>query len=311
MPYARRFAACLNLTTAGVLLAGGLSFMHEADATAAARRAPKQVRRTASAPSSGSVPNHAAPSTGVASDPAAPAQPGNGATGAAPNSGVPAVDQRPKDALSGRRNRDASVRARSPRLENLPSNGPANDPSRESAPGKSPAPPTATTKTLAAETARAPEGSSSQPMRAANDVRPSAAKTPAPALPNLKSTAEKFGAEPAADGATVARSVVVNVEGPIFDGGDVPRAAAALDRMKSSFARCAAGETALMKSEGSVDVKFLVRAPGRAEGVDVDKARGVSGDVVRCMTAVLARSYVGVPSDDPVGVAITLRVRKD
>jgi hypothetical protein len=310
MPYARRFAAYLNLTTAGALLAGGLSFMHEADAIAAARRAPKQIRRTASAPSSASVPNHAAPSTGAPNDAAAPAQPAIGATGATPNSGVPAVDQRPKDALSGRRNRDASVRARSPRLDNPPSNGAANDPSRDNAPGKTPAQATATTKTLAAEMARAPEGSSSQPTRP-SDVRPSAAKAPAPAPSNLKSTAEKFGAEPAADGATVARSVVVNLEGPIFDGGDVPRAAAALDRMKSSFARCAAGETALMKSEGSVDVKFLVRAPGRAEGVDVDKARGVSGDVVRCMTAVLARSYVGVPSDDPVGVAITVRVRKD
>jgi hypothetical protein len=69
-------------------------------------------------------------------------------------------------------------------------------------------------------------------------------------------------------------------------------------------------EGALTKNEGTIDLRFLVRAPGRAEGVDVDKARGLSGDVVRCMASALARSYVGVPSDEPVGVAITVHVRR-
>jgi hypothetical protein len=96
----------------------------------------------------------------------------------------------------------------------------------------------------------------------------------------------------------------------VFDGGDVPRAAAALERMKGAFARCATIENALTKNEASIDLRFLVRAPGRAEGVDVAKAHGVSADVVRCMTSVLARSYVGAPSDEPVGVAVTVRVRR-
>ncbi len=106
------------------------------------------------------------------------------------------------------------------------------------------------------------------------------------------------------------RPVVVTLEGPVFDGGDVPRAASALERMKGAFSRCASIENAFTKNEASIDLRFLVRAPGRAEGVDVDKARGVSSDVVRCMTSVLARSYIGAPSDDPVGVAVTVRVRR-
>ncbi|MET0593081.1 MAG: hypothetical protein ABW133_10300, partial [Polyangiaceae bacterium] len=65
------------------------------------------------------------------------------------------------------------------------------------------------------------------------------------------------------------------------------------------------------KNEASIDLRFLVRAPGKAEGVGAEKVRGVSGDVVRCMTSVLARSYIGAPSDDPVGVGVTVRVRKD
>jgi hypothetical protein len=117
--------------------------------------------------------------------------------------------------------------------------------------------------------------------------------------------ASAFGA------ASPARPVAVVLEGPVFDGGDVPRAAAALDRMKTAFGKCASVENAFTKNEASIDLRFLVRAPGRAEGVDVDKARGVSSDVVRCMTSVLARSYIGAPSDDPVGVAVTVRVKKD
>ena len=106
-------------------------------------------------------------------------------------------------------------------------------------------------------------------------------------------------------------TVVVSYEGPTFEGGDVPRAAAALERMKGTFVRCASAPAALARAEASMDLRFLVRAPGRAEGVDAEKVRGMSSDVVRCMTQALARSYVGAPSDDPVGVRVSVRVRKD
>jgi hypothetical protein len=140
----------------------------------------------------------------------------------------------------------------------------------------------------------------------ATDGSRSALEAPAPG-----SKRELASASSATNGtAPAARPVVVMLEGPVFDGGDVPRAATALERMKAGFSRCAAVENALTKNEASIDLRFLVRAPGRAEGVDVDKARGVSSDVVRCMTSVLARSYIGAPSDDPVGVAVTVRVKR-
>ena len=112
-------------------------------------------------------------------------------------------------------------------------------------------------------------------------------------------------------GSASSRPASLMLEGPVFDGGDVPKAAASLERMKGAFTRCASIETALTKNEGSFDLRFLVRAPGRAEGVGAETVRGVSGDVVRCVTSVLARSYIGAPSDDPVGVGVTVRVRKD
>jgi hypothetical protein len=335
MPYARFFAACFSLSTVGAMLLGGTVFLCDAAALAAPRRATKPIRRTASAPTNAGGQNDATPSSGAApSEDALSAQPTSGATRAAPSHPVSAADERPREVLSGT-SRERGPRARARRLTEPPNSGRDGDTPRESAPVKATQDAGAATKGSLPEPARAPQTSTNPPspwsaaVRSA-DARSSAAKGPAESPPSLKSTAEKFAPEPdvessrasfdpgtnvrrelsPASAAASARPVVVSLDGPVFDGGDVPRAAAALDRMKPSFTRCASTENALTKNEASIDLRFLVRAPGRAEGVDVDKARGLSGDVVRCMTSVLARSYVGAPSDDPVGVAITVRVKR-
>jgi hypothetical protein len=105
------------------------------------------------------------------------------------------------------------------------------------------------------------------------------------------------------------RGLSVSIEGLSFDGGDVPRAPLALDRIKKDFTRCV-GDGAL-RGEGTIELRFLVRAPGRAEGVDVAQSRGVSGDAVRCVAAALAGRVVGAPTADPVGVSITVRFKKE
>jgi hypothetical protein len=97
------------------------------------------------------------------------------------------------------------------------------------------------------------------------------------------------------------------IEDLTFDGGDVPRAAAALDRMRKEFLKCASERPS--KSEATVTLRFLVRAPGKAEGVDVGEMRGMSADVARCMRSTLAGRSVGAPSTDPVGVSFTLHLR--
>jgi hypothetical protein len=316
----RFLAACISLSAATGVLVGGPVFTHEAEATAAARGASKQVRRTASAPSHASAPNQAVPSAA-----AAPSD------GTAPVATASSADERQKETLSSRRSRESGLRTRARRMDDPLGSARVGEPPKEGAPAKGTNEPGATAKGPSPE-ARSPESSSSPPSRAA-EARSSAAKAPAEPPSSLKSTAEKFAPEAAPDGAdsprpsidpsasvrrelsppstvTSGRPVAVSLEGPVFDGGDVPRAAAALDRMKAAFVRCASTEGALTKNEASIDLRFLVRAPGRAEGVDVDKTRGLSVDVVRCMTSVLARSYVGAPSDDPVGVAITVRVRR-
>jgi hypothetical protein len=105
-----------------------------------------------------------------------------------------------------------------------------------------------------------------------------------------------------------AGAVSIAIEALTFDSGDVPRAPAALERIKKDFAKC--GIDAL-KGEGTIDLRFLVRAPGRAEGVDVVQSRGMSSDIVRCVASSLAGRPVGAPTNDPVAVSLTVRFKQD
>jgi hypothetical protein len=104
-------------------------------------------------------------------------------------------------------------------------------------------------------------------------------------------------------------SLSVFIEGLSFDSGDVPRAPAALERIKKDFARCALGENGSIKGDATLELRFLVRAPGRAEGVDVIEAKGMSSDIARCVTNSLAGRPVGAPTSDPVAVALTVRFK--
>jgi hypothetical protein len=95
----------------------------------------------------------------------------------------------------------------------------------------------------------------------------------------------------------------VSIESLSFYGGDVPHAPAALDRIKQDFANCSPDGQGL-KGDATVTLRFLVRASGRAEGVDVVQAHGMSSDVVRCVASSLALRPIGAPTVDPVAVSL-------
>jgi hypothetical protein len=106
------------------------------------------------------------------------------------------------------------------------------------------------------------------------------------------------------------KSFGVAIEGVSFENGDVPRVPAALERIKKDFLKCGT-ESTTVKPDATIELRFLVRAPGRAEGVDVVQSRGMSSDVVRCVVSALSGRPVGAPTNDPVGVTFTIRFRKD
>jgi hypothetical protein len=112
------------------------------------------------------------------------------------------------------------------------------------------------------------------------------------------------------------RPFSATVEGLSFENGEVPRAAAALERIKKDFSKCASAESTPgrsdgVKPDGSIELRFLVRAPGKAEGVDVVQSRGVSADVVKCVATSLAGRSVGAPTNEPVAVSLVVRFKKD
>ena len=94
------------------------------------------------------------------------------------------------------------------------------------------------------------------------------------------------------------RSAQVVVEGVTFENGDVPRAATALERTKKDLARCAVTDNP--RDDGKerlIRLRFIVRAPGRAEGVDVVQVRDMSPDMTRCVVLTMKNRFVGHPSD--------------
>lgn len=307
----------------GAMLFCGAAAVSTASAEAAARRSAGPVRRTASAAASET--NDTAPRARRSIEPRTVARgekrgakTPSEATTSASNSKVPldgkaATDGKavvdPKLADSTKPGGDV---ARS--VDNKSdARGNADARAAVKAPSDLPAPPKSTVEKLGAEvgaSARDRGTDGHEMARPNSDAARSVGAQATSLAANGSNAAPPSTGAPSGSGAP-SRPVVVTLDEPVFDGGDVPKAAASLERMKAGFARCVATENALTKNEASIDLRFLVRAPGRAEGVGAEKVRGVSGDVVRCMASVLARSYIGAPSDDPVGVGVTVRVRKD
>ncbi|WP_437303889.1 hypothetical protein [Sorangium sp. So ce388] len=91
--------------------------------------------------------------------------------------------------------------------------------------------------------------------------------------------------------------------------GDVPNVAKRLEKVSTDLAQCVADHGGLSGVSGSVKIQFLVRVRGRAEGVEILEARGVTSDAQRCIRQFLKNRAIGTPSADPVGVTVTLSLR--
>jgi len=95
-------------------------------------------------------------------------------------------------------------------------------------------------------------------------------------------------------------------EDPAFDGGDVPKAKAAIDKLKKAVEKCVNADGGVPKEGASMKLQFLVRAPGIAEGVDVLETKGVPDKARKCVRDTFKRKRMGPPSADPVGVTLTI-----
>jgi hypothetical protein len=62
----------------------------------------------------------------------------------------------------------------------------------------------------------------------------------------------------------------------------------------------------LTGATGTLKMQFLVRARGRAEGVEVMSAKGLTADAASCVRVLLKNKPIGPPRADPVGVTVTI-----
>lgn len=93
-------------------------------------------------------------------------------------------------------------------------------------------------------------------------------------------------------------------------GGTVPAVDEALDKTREPVAQCVAQNGGVAGAAGRIDVQLLVRERGRAEGVDIARAQHVGEAAQRCVLKLLKNRWLGTPSDDPVAVAFSYKLKK-
>jgi hypothetical protein len=103
---------------------------------------------------------------------------------------------------------------------------------------------------------------------------------------------------------------IVEMKAPKFENGDVPKAEKNLSGKKvlDAIAKCVADAGGLTAKTGSLKVELMVRARGKAEGVEV-KPQGVSEEAARCVRTFLKNRSVGMPTADPTGVTVVYNLK--
>ena len=83
-----------------------------------------------------------------------------------------------------------------------------------------------------------------------------------------------------------------------------------LGQPKDRYVKCVNDNGGLKDGSGEVQVRFLVRQRGRAEGVSVAKRTNVSAEAARCVSDIVDRRYVGVPDAPIVGATVVIKFAK-
>jgi len=153
----------------------------------------------------------------------------------------------------------------------------------------------------------APAASAAPSAVASAAAAPSAASSaaapvaPAPATPDEVSPPETA---PAINGEKLDVTV-----GPVTaDSGTL--GIGKLGAPRDRYLKCVTDNGGLKDKEGEVQIRFLLRARGRAEGVSVAKRSNVSVEAARCISEVVDRRYVGVPDAPIVGATVAIKFAK-
>lgn len=99
--------------------------------------------------------------------------------------------------------------------------------------------------------------------------------------------------------------------GPVLvDSGTLPEALGKLKAPADRYLACVEQHGGLMRDTGEVQVRFLVRERGRAEGAIVKKRSAVSEQAAACIAGVVDRRFVGQPDEPLVGATLVVKFAK-
>ena len=108
----------------------------------------------------------------------------------------------------------------------------------------------------------------------------------------------------------VPKAVSISLTKVTADTGELPKALKKLAKANEKLIACVSAKGALQGKSGEVELRFLVRERGRAEGTSVKRRRHVSDSAARCMASVLDRRFVGYPSAAIVGATLFIEVKR-
>jgi len=111
-------------------------------------------------------------------------------------------------------------------------------------------------------------------------------------------------------GTATPESFVSELIDVVAEEGDLPLAKRKLGIPLARYALCVGKNGGLEGAVGQVEVKFLVRERGRAEGATVAKSQGVSEAAARCIADVIDRRPTGTPEAPIVSATATIRIRR-
>jgi hypothetical protein len=142
------------------------------------------------------------------------------------------------------------------------------------------------------------EGAASAP----STPTPAGAAAPQSAAPSTPSPALDAAASP-----TPTRPVKVEVGPVIPDEGEL--SIGQLGKPVDRYRACIEQNGGLQGTSGEVRIHFLVRGErGRAEGVEVAEARGVTKKAAQCLADVVDRRATGTPSQPLVGATLVFKI---
>ena len=135
-------------------------------------------------------------------------------------------------------------------------------------------------------------------------VAPPSSATPTPAAPEAVAALEAPTPAPVVSDEKLDITV-----GPVTaDSGTL--GIGKLGAARDKYLKCVSDNGGLKEASGEVQVRFMLRQRGRAEGVSVAKRSGVSAEAARCVSEVVDRRYVGVPAEPIVGATVVIKFVK-